>query len=85
MVENASWNIGSNKKEFLGVGAHLFAIACQRSIDVGYGGYVGFDAKTDLIRHYQQELAAELCGSQRMIIDECAVRLLIDKYLKQKG
>ena len=85
LVENAPWNIGGNKKEFLGVGAHLFAIACRQSLDLGYDGYVAFDAKTDLIKHYQEELAAELYGRRRMIIDDHAAHLLIEKYMKQKG
>ncbi|MCG5252374.1 hypothetical protein MCW62_13745, partial [Brevibacillus agri] len=53
VAESALWNIGSAKKEFVGVGPHLFAIACKKSFDLGFGGWVAFFAKTNLIEHYR--------------------------------
>lgn len=41
LVENAPWNIGSERQEFIGVGAHLFAIACKRSFEAGCEDGIG--------------------------------------------
>lgn len=69
-------------KEYDGVGAHLFAEACRQSYDLGYGGFVYFRAKTDLISHYQTELGARLINPQErvMAIDEAAAIKLIKRY-----
>lgn len=48
LAESAPHN-RSDDREFYRVGGHLFAIACQRSIDSGLDGYVALDAKTNLI------------------------------------
>lgn len=73
-------NVGG-KKEYEGVGGHLFAEACRQSKEAGYDGYVFFDAKNNLIPHYQSKLGAMQIGSsQRMIIDETSAQKLIDKY-----
>ena len=52
VVESAPKNRGKNGK-YQGVGAHLFAIACKLSWDVGNEGFVQFKAKTDLVEHYR--------------------------------
>lgn len=69
-------------KEYNGVGGHLFAEACRQSFEKGYGGYVYFVAKTNLIRHYEDELGAELLdpGSRTMVIDGHAALDLVNKY-----
>ena len=59
----------------------MFAEACRQSKEAGYDGYVFFDAKNNLISHYQSKLGAMQIGSsQRMIIDETSAQKLIDKY-----
>ena len=58
IVEAAPFNVGSGGK-YKGVGAHLFAIACKLSWDVGNEGYVQFTAKTDLVNHYIKTLNAK--------------------------
>jgi len=45
IVEAAPFNVGHDGR-YSGVGAHLFAIACKLSWDVGNEGYVQFTAKT---------------------------------------
>ena len=73
IVEAAPHNVG-----------HLFAIACQYSMDAGCDGYVAFTAKTNLIEHYKKELGAEVISGQKMYIGELEAQKLIDKYLESR-
>lgn len=79
IVESSPENRGTNK-EYNGVGGHLFAIAAEKSDSNGYGGFVYFTAKTDLIAHYQKELGAKLVSGRVMAIDEQAAYNLLSKY-----
>ena len=94
IVEAAPHNVGHNG-EYIGVGGHLFAIACQYSMDAGCDGYVAFTAKTNLIEHYKKELVrpgrhawemkgAEVISGQKMYIGELEAQKLIDKYLESR-
>lgn len=79
LVENAPHN--RKNKDYSGVGGHLFAEICRRSKKQGYGGFVYFDAKTNLVDYYKKELNARLVGnSRRMIINEESAKELINKY-----
>lgn len=82
IVEAAPWNVGRDGK-FQGVGAHLFAIACKLSWDVGNEGYVQFKAKTNLVEHYKDTLGAQNIDSQNMYIDSYGALKLIRKYFKE--
>ena len=62
----------------------MFAFACLRSMDMGFGGFVGFVAKTSLIKHYQETLGAELALGQRMFIPDEAAEKLIHQYFKTR-
>lgn len=83
IAESAPQNRGKNKK-YSGVGGHLFAIAAQKSMERGYGGFVFLDAKNpELVRHYEEALGAVLIGMPhpyRMIIDEEAAVRLLETY-----
>ncbi len=86
IVESAPQNRGKNKK-FSGVGAHLFAIACKLSFEVGNDGYVSFLAKTDLVEHYAKTLGAiSISGDGRkmVITTEPAIKL-VKKYFKEEN
>ncbi len=83
IVENARFNRGKNKI-YQGVGGNMFAFACLRSMDMGFGGFVGFVAKTSLIKHYQETLGAELAIGQRMFIPDEAAEKLIHQYFKTR-
>ena len=63
--------------------AHLFAIACKLSWEVGNEGFVQFLAKTKLIEHYQKTLNAQIIGGQSMMIDSVASLHLVKKYFKE--
>ena len=82
IVEAAPFNVGKEEK-YKGVGAHLFAIACKLSWEVGNEGYVQFTAKTDLIEHYQQTLNAKSIDRHIMYIDSYGAIALINKYFKE--
>lgn len=84
-VESAPWNSKHNpkyaKKEYAGVGAHLFALACLVSAKRGYGGYVSMVAKTNLVQYYHEKLGAKQIGrSSTMFLDEMAARKLLVMY-----
>ena len=83
IVESAPHNIG-RQGIYIGVGGHLFAIACQDSVEHGCDGFVAFTAKTNLIKHYIEALGAQVLNGQRMYIDEYAAKELISKYLESR-
>jgi hypothetical protein len=53
LIESAKFNKGKNKV-YLGVPGNLVAYACKVSVDKGYEGFVAFDAKSALIKHYEE-------------------------------
>lgn len=90
VVESAPFNNPHNKlytgKEYAGVGGHLFAEAVKQSYKHGYGGFVYFKAKTNLIEHYERELGAVLIHPREriMAIDERAAKRLYERYYQQE-
>lgn len=82
IVESNPHNVGKNG-EYIGVGGHLFAIACKVSMESECDGYVTFTAKTDLVQHYMETLGAKIISDRRMYIDDVAAQKLIDKYLER--
>ena len=70
----------SGQKEYNGVGGHLFAEACKQSYDKGYGGVIGFIAKTNLIEYYKKEFGAHVIFGQSMSIESKEAVALILKY-----
>lgn len=81
LIESARFNKKKNKIYF-GVPGNLVAFACKLSMDKGYEGFLAFDAKTALIRHYQQTLHATHFRGLRMFIETNAALQLISKYFK---
>ncbi len=81
LVENAKFNRGK-KKMYLGVGGNMFAFACKRSVELGYDGFVGFDAKTSLMFYYHTTLGAQRAIGNRMFIDNVASAKLRLQYFK---
>lgn len=82
IVEAAPFNIGHTGM-YKGVGAHLFAIACKLSWDVGNEGYVQFTAKTGLVEHYIKMLNAKCIDWHILYIDTYGAIALINKYFKE--
>lgn len=82
IVETAPHNY-SHRGIYTGVGAHLFAIACQVSLDAGYDGFVTFTSKSSLVEYYKETLNAGVFRDRRMYIDEEAAQILLEKYMKK--
>lgn len=79
LVEANPKNIGKNGK-YKGVGAHLFAIACEKSFELGYDGYVVFRSKSGLVSYYEQTLQAVELYDRYMQLDTSAAKRLVDIY-----
>lgn len=82
IAETAPHNYG-HSGQYQGVGGHLFAIACQVSMEAGCDGFVAFTAKSNLITYYKKVLSAQVARGQRMYIDETAANILIEKYIRK--
>lgn len=81
LIESAKFNKGKSKIYF-GVPANLIAFACKVSVDKGYEGFLAFDAKSALIKHYEQSLHATHFRGLRMFIETSAALKLISQYFK---
>ena len=76
LIESAKFNKGKTKI-YTGVPGNLVAFACKLSFDKGYDGYLAFDAKTILVRHYQETLYATHFKGTKMIIETPAINPLL--------
>jgi hypothetical protein len=81
LIESAKFNKNKDKV-YLGVPGNLVAYACKISIERGYQGFLAFDAKTALIKHYQQTLGATHFRALRMYIEPITAQKLILQYFK---
>lgn len=79
LLESAKFNKGRSKL-YTGVAGNLVAFACKISFEKGYEGFVAFDSKTALIKHYEQSLGATHFRGQRMFIETRAAEQLVAKY-----
>jgi len=79
LAESAPMNFGKNKAHE-GIGGNLFAYACKRSWDTGNEGFVSFQAKTRLIKHYEITLGAVRNNGHNMIIYPQEALFLIKQY-----
>jgi hypothetical protein len=81
LIESSKFNKGK-EKVYLGVPGNMVAYACKVSVDKGYEGFLAFDAKTTLIKHYEQTLHATHFRDRRMFIGTNAALKLISQYFK---
>ena len=81
LIESAKFNKGKGKIYF-GVPGNLVAYACKISVEKGYEGFLAFDAKSALIKHYEQTLGATHFRGLRMFIETMAAQKLIAQYFK---
>lgn len=79
LLESAKFNKGKSKM-YLGVAGNLVAYACKISFGKGYEGFVAFDSKTALIKHYEKSLGAKHFRGQRMFIETRAAAQLVANY-----
>ena len=81
LLESSPFNIGKDKL-YEGVAGNLVAYACKASFQKGFDGFVTFTAKTNLIKHYEENLGAYHFKNQRMIIETESAKKLVKKYFK---
>src|ERR1035437_10059243 len=85
LIESAKFN-KHKVKVYLGIpvpiAIGIVAYACKVSVDKGYQGFLAFDAKTALIKHYQETLYATHFRGLRMFIETNAALRLISQYFK---
>ena len=81
LIESSKFNKGKGKI-YLGVPGNLVAYACKVSFEKGYDGFLAFDAKTVLIKHYQESLGATHFRGQRMFIETRSAMNLVKQYFK---
>lgn len=81
LIESAAFNKGMNKIYF-GIPGNHVAFACKISADKGYDGFLAFDAKSALIKHYEESLHATHFRGLRMFIETSAALRLISQYFK---
>lgn len=81
LIESAKFNKGKNKVYF-GVPGNLVAYACKVSVNKGFDGFLAFDAKSALIKHYQESLHATHFRRLKMFIEPNAAIKLISQYFK---
>jgi hypothetical protein len=79
LIEAAPHNFGKTK-QYLGVMGNLVAFGCKLSFEKGFDGYLSFESKTKLIKHYEKVLGANILFGQRMEIDTNAAINLISRY-----
>lgn len=69
---------------YFGVGGHLFAIAAQRSVEVGFNGLLyGFAANKSLLEHYLDVFNGEFIGMlhpYQFAIDEANAHRIMEVY-----
>ena len=82
LIESAKFNKNKNKV-YLGVPGNLVAYACKISVDKGYQGFLAFDAKTALLKHYQESLCATHFRGLRMFIETNAALRLISQHFSR--
>ena len=80
LLETAPFNRGRGK-HYDGVAGNLVAFLCKTSFEKGYRGIVVFEAKTRLIKHYEESLKAQrITGSRMFIGTREAYRLVIQYF-----
>ena len=82
LIESANFNKG-RQKIYTGVPGNLVAFACKLSFEKGYEGYLAFDAKTVLVKHYEETLYATHFKGTKMMIETPAALRLINQYFKK--
>ena len=81
LIESVKFNKGKTKI-YAGVPGNLVAFACKLAFAKGYDGYLAFDAKTVLVKHYQDTLYATHFRGTKMMIETPAANRLINQYFK---
>lgn len=65
-----------------GVGKCMVALCCKISFDLGFQGFITFEAKSKLVPYYER-LGAKRISYIRMAIDSGVAKKLVDIYFKK--
>jgi hypothetical protein len=70
--------------KYKGTGAHLFAIAIKKSMELGFEGHIHFNAKTNIIEHYEKTIGARLVNAKNgmMEVSEQDAKDVYEKYME---
>ncbi|MEI6091641.1 MAG: hypothetical protein WCR42_14390 [bacterium] len=82
LIESAKFNRGKDKI-YLGVPGNLVAFTCKLSFEKGYDGFIAFDAKTALIKHYEETIFATHFKGTRMFIETTSAMKLVNQYFQK--
>jgi hypothetical protein len=82
LIESAKFNRGKDKI-YLGVPGNLVAFTCKLSFEKGYDGFIAFDAKTALIKHYEETIYATHFKGTRMFIETTSAMKLVNQYFQK--
>jgi hypothetical protein len=82
LIESAKFNRGKDKI-YLGVPGNLVAFTCKFSFEKGYDGFIAFDAKTALIKHYEETIYATHFKGTRMFIETTSAMKLVNQYFQK--
>lgn len=78
--------VGKENKEYDGIGGHLFAVMCEKSMEWGYDGELdGFAKTSKLLEYYltpveEGGMGGTWVGDLKFYIDEESARKLIELY-----
>ena len=68
-------------KAYEGILEAIVGFACNKSFELGFDGFVSFEAKSRLIPYYEEKLGALQVGnSQRMVINFDSAKKLINLF-----
>ena len=82
LLESAPFNRGHDKL-YDGVAGNLVAFLCKTSFEKGYKGVLAFEAKTRLIKHYEESLKAQRITGSRMFIETREAYQLVIQYFPE--
>jgi hypothetical protein len=82
LIESAKFNRGKDKI-YLGVPGNLVAFTCKLSFEKGYVGFIAFDAKSALIKHYEETIFATHFKGTRMFIETKSAMKLVNQYFQK--
>ena len=68
------------------VGSHLFAIAALISFQAGFDGWIAFESKTSVMKHYEDLGAKHVQGpaDRKMYFDTPVAAYLVRNYLEEE-
>ncbi len=84
LIESHPNQVG-RQKDLAGIAGSLMAFVADLSFAAGFDGYLSFEAKSELMLHYETAFGARRIGrTNRMVIDNFAAKQLIVRHFGDK-